>query len=566
MEDATMKTIYLTAVCAAITLMVGCVKESLPQGSVQTQGQVSESESALKAIANAIPASMMTSNVLGWADSDAYGDHTDFGIGGIHLRTDFMLEDMVTAGDNPYYNRFYAYVMNQNQGERYISCAYFWQCYFKWIKAANDIISLVDPDSSTQEAVRYLGQAYAYRAMFYLDLARLYEPKENAYTDVSAVAGLTVPVVTETTTEEQAKDNPRVPRGRMYEFILSDLAKAEKYLDPSVTGYTMPTLAAVYGLYARAYLEMGYWPDGDGPDCFAKAAEYARKAVAASGKTPLTQEQWEDPVNGFNNGAASNSWIWGLSTSSENTINIVTYTAHISSEGTWGYAPLSQISASRRFYDAISDKDFRKNSWLAPEYVADPEAGLPYQYRFAGTDQDKVNFLRGTDMNPPAVAYQNIKFRPYQGECSDYAVGNCADHPLMRVEEMYFIEIEAMTHLDPAAARTLLEDFMDKRITDGSYVCPASEKEGLLEEMLFQKRVEFWGEGIVFYDYKRLGKGITRGYPGTNEAAVYALNSDGRSPQWNIVVTNGEFQYNSAIGTSENNPDPSGMLVLWNGQ
>jgi hypothetical protein len=70
----------------------------------------------------------------------------------------------------------------------------------------------------------------------------------------------------------------------------------------------------------------------------------------------------------------------------------------------------------------------------------------------------------------------------------------------------------------------------------------------------------------VFYDYKHLGKGILRGYSGTNEAAVYAFNSDGRSPQWNIVVTNGEFQYNAGIDSSTNNPDPSGKLVLWNGQ
>ena len=47
---------------------------------------------------------------------------------------------------------------------------------------------------------------------------------------------------------------------------------------------------------------------------------------------------------------------------------------------------------------------------------------------------------------------------------------------------------------------------------------------------------------------------------------MYAFNSDGRSPQWNIVVTNGEFQYNAGIDSSTNNPDPSGKLVLWNGQ
>lgn len=559
-----MKRIYIIIMVSIAFAAVGCVSETLPQGSVQTQEQVAESESALKAMANAIPASMMTSDVLGWVGS--YGDHTDFGIAGIHLRTDFMLEDLVTSGDNPYYNRFYAYVMNRSQGERYISCAYFWQCYYKWIKAANDIISLVNPVDATPEALGYLAAAYTYRAMFYLDLARLYEPKENAYTDVAPVLGLTVPLVTETTTEEQAKNNPRVPREGMYEFILSDLAEAERLMSPLQTNYTMPSLAAVYGLYARAWLEMGYWNDADSQMAFSKAAEYARKAIVQSGKIPLTQAQWEDPVNGFNNGAASDSWIWGLTTSSENTINIITFTAHISSEATWGYAPLSQICASRRFYDAIAEGDFRKNSWLDPEYIGNPDGGLPYSYKFSGTDADKVNFLRGTEMNPPAVPYQNIKFRPYLGECSDYAVGNCADHPLMRVEEMYFIEMEAVAHSDLGLAKILLEEFMDTRVVDGSFVCEASDLNSFLDEMLFQKRVEFWGEGVVFFDYKRLGKGIQRGYPGTNEAAVYAFNSDGLSPQWNIVVTNGEFQYNAGINSLTNNPDPSGKLVLWNGE
>ena len=559
-----MKRIYIIIMVSIAFAAVGCVSETLPQGSVQTQEQVAESESALKAMANAIPASMMTSDVLGWVGS--YGDHTDFGIAGIHLRTDFMLEDLVTSGDNPYYNRFYAYVMNRSQGERYISCAYFWQCYYKWIKAANDIISLVNPVDATPEALGYLAAAYTYRAMFYLDLARLYEPKENAYTDVTPVLGLTVPLVTEATTEEQAKNNPRVPREGMYEFILSDLAEAERLMSPLQMNYTLPSLASVYGLYARAWLEMGYWNDADSQMAFSKAAEYARKAIVQSGKIPLTQAQWEDPVNGFNNGAASDSWIWGLTTSSENTINIITFTAHISSEATWGYAPLSQICASKRFYDAIAEGDFRKNSWLDPLYLENPDAGLPYPYKFSGTDADKVNFLRGTEMNPPAVPYQNIKFRPYLGECSDYAVGNCADHPLMRVEEMYFIEMEAVAHSDLGLAKILLEEFMDTRVVDGSFVCEASDLNSFLDEMLFQKRVEFWGEGVVFFDYKRLGKGIQRGYPGTNEAAVYAFNSDGLSPQWNIVVTNGEFQYNAGINSLTNNPDPSGKLVLWNGE
>lgn len=36
------------------------------------------------------------------------------------------------------------------------------------------------------------------------------------------------------------------------------------------------------------------------------------------------------------------------------------------------------------------------------------------------------------------------------GECSDFNIGNAADYCMMRVEEMYFIEIEAQAQLKGA--------------------------------------------------------------------------------------------------------------------
>jgi hypothetical protein len=97
-----------------------------------------------------------------------------------------MLEDIATMADNPYYNRFYAYSLNQAQGYQYTYCSYFWDMYYTWIRLANDVILSIKPaveevgDSDSEDAVKLrdiLGQAYAYRAMCYLDLARLYEPK-----------------------------------------------------------------------------------------------------------------------------------------------------------------------------------------------------------------------------------------------------------------------------------------------------------------------------------------------------------------------------------------------------
>lgn len=53
---------------------------------------------------------------------------------------------------------------------------------------------------------------------------------DNKYTDVSGVKGLTVPIVDENTTEDMARNNPRVTREAMFEFILRDLDDAEALL------------------------------------------------------------------------------------------------------------------------------------------------------------------------------------------------------------------------------------------------------------------------------------------------------------------------------------------------
>ncbi len=530
---------------AAATILSGCVKETFPEGGSATADQVAKSPFALKAMVNGIPAAMMKVNTAGYYKT--YGVHTDFGMPAIHIMTENMLEDVATAGDNPYYNRFYNYTMNSGMGETYIYCAYFWDCYYPWIKGCNDVISLIDPATATEETIGYLGQALAYRAMFYLDLARLFEPKENNYTDVSSVLGLTVPIVTNLTTPDEGKHNPRASHDEIYTFILNDLKLAEEYLANVSYSYTSPTLGVVYGLYARAYIEMGAAGDSD---AYTKAAEYARKAITTSGCTPLTQAQWEDPKTGFNSGSSNKSWMWGTTLASEQTGNLMNFSAHMSSEASWGYAPLAHISANKRFYEQINDKDFRKHSWI------DPLRDEFYQYQING---DRTAYME------TVMDYEAIKFRPAQGETKDYAVGACADHPLMRVEEMYFIEMEATAHSNLGTARTLLNNFMKLRILDGSYDCTSKtgSLESFLTEMLFQKRVEFWGEGILIFDYKRLNAGITRGYAGTNHPGVYRFNTTGRAPFWNIVITRGESQSNVGITTETNNPDPSGTVPQW---
>ena len=553
---------YILIALAALA-SASCIKEVLPVGGSQTQAQVSESKSAMMSMIKAIPASMTTSGTIGYAGS--YGDHTDFGIPGIHLRFEHMLEDMATMAENPFYNRFYAYDMNEAQGPQYTYCAYFWDAYYTWIRLANDVIlSLKDTvqdlgDSDDDEAVKLrdiLGQAYAYRAMCYLDLARLYEPKVNDYVEIgSNILKMTVPIVDENTDRDKMKENPRVSRDSMYNFIIGDLTKAVEFMDETDRTFSRPTTYAVHGMLARTYLELGYTDDANVAEAmFTKASEHARKVIDEGGYLPLTQTQWEDPVNGFNNAASNDAWIWGFSLVAENLSNLLTFVSHISSEASWGYARYAQFGVSARLYDMIPDTDFRKHSWL------DPKKEEYYAYKFAGSEEDKQDFLNGM---PAAKPYQSIKFRPAMSECSDFNIGNAADYCLMRIEEMYFIEMEAQARLKGLAeGKKLLREFMTT-YRDKAYSRNPGSLEDFMTELLLQKRVEFWGEGILLFDYKRLDRGITRAYPGSNHAGVFKYNTVGRSPQWNIVITRAEFQSNKGIDPEkDNNPDPSGKIKL----
>lgn len=154
--------------------------------------------------------------------------------------------------------------------------------------------------------------------------------------------------------------------------------------------------------------------------------------------------------------------------------------------------------------------------------------------------------------------YANFKFHPANGNTVSYTIGNVTDVPLMRVEEMYLIEAEATAQYNEAEGKRLIEEFMTHR--DPKY--SADNKSNLIDEIMFQKRVELWGEGIVFYDFKRLDMGIQNGYTGTNVPSDSRVNVSGRAPWWNFCIPESEVIQNLAL-EGKNNPNPDGLIKLW---
>lgn len=536
-----------TAAVAMALLLNSCIKDATPT-EVATEDQVT-----LETQLRGIPAALVKAGSTGYAQQ---GAAWDFSLPAIHLATESMTGDLVVTG-NIGYDWFSQWGTNVALGSDYAVGALTWDNYYTWIMMANNVINLIDAsDLSSLNATErsYLGFAYTYRAMFYLDLVRLYEFKENTVTKGDNLLGLGVPIVLPSTTEAQAKNNPRAKVDDIYDTVIfPDLEMAESLLASYTPSdkYSI-NLPLVYGLKARAYLERG--TSKNDKEAYKKAAEYARKAITTSGCTPLTQGQWEDPTNGFNNANSNNAWIWGLALPSESVTNLFCFTAHMSCENDW--APYhAGRGINRNLYNSIDMRDFRRHSWLDPDRSS-------YAYKSCRKDAD-------TYLANSLADYANIKFRPAQGAYEDPTVGGAADHCCMRVEEMYFIEAEATAQAgDLAGGIKLLNQFMTNyRMMNGAqYDCSAksSSLESFLNELMLQKRIEFWGEGIVMYDMKRLNMSSKRGYVGTNAPASYRLNVDGRAPYWNIVITRGETQNNPVIAT-QNNPDPSGLIDPWKG-
>ena len=89
--------------------------------------------------------------------------------------------------------------------------------------------------------------------------------------------------------------------------------------------------------------------------------------------------------------------------------------------------------------------------------------------------------------------------------------------PGIRLTEMYYIAAESMYDSDPAGAVGYLNTVLQNR----GYIDPvtAASKEILIQELLKEVRKETYGEGQIFYMYKRLNKSIPTQLGGSTPAS-----------------------------------------------
>ena len=552
-----MKRIFKISTLATLSLALtlsGCIKEIDPQQGYATSGQAGNAPGAFDNFVTAITNQLTSSYSFGPADYP-----WDYGYPTFFLMRDVMGQDMPLEDDgHNWYLNWYS--CGTGLGPQYLYCQVPWTYYYSYIKSCNDVINLAGPEPS--EAHRSgAGIAYAMRAFFYMDLARMFAIKSYAI-DPQAE---TVPLVLETTDLTALANNSRATNEQMWAQILADLDKAEAYLE----GYTRPDkytpdLSVVYGLKARAYLTMENW---------AQAEEYAR--LAQQGYSALTAEQYLDRTNGFNSSTANNSWMFAVTYKSTDLVLQIN-----DADSSWGSQMIPEVAASGmgyaanygapkridyHLYQTIPATDCRKMCYV--DFAIDEmdeASALEALSEYSDVPEDLITAATATTSK--AIGGISVKFRPANGNHTNQYEAWCVAVPLMRVEEMQLIEAEAAGMQDEGRGIQLLTAFAqtrDPQYTYGTHfeTYGSTYANSFRNEVWWQRRVEFWGEGLATFDIKRLDKGVIRSYAGTNHPEGYRWNvggyntTDGSTyPDWmNLCIVQTETNNNSAC---TQNPTP----------
>lgn len=428
--------------------------------------------------------------------------HDDFGVKAFDLAMDMMGEDIV-----PSRHHWFGFdYRHDNRGSTYRRTLQIWRTFYEIIYNVNSILANIDAASTTTQAEKdYVkGQALALRGYCYHNLAQWY-----SFTYPGHENDLCVPLVIEPTTVGL----PRSTVQQVYTQINKDLDDAIALL----TSANAPrrhvsdlTLNVAHGLRARVALEMRDYN-----------AAKTHADAARAGYNLNTSAQFAAGFDNYQNQV----WLWGMELNDEQSTIYASFFSHLDMT-IGGYAGLgySPKFVNPDLFNGLSDNDIRKQL-MVPRVVG----GL--------------------------TSYVNYKFNAGAGK--EFA----ADYVLMRPEEMLLISAEANARLGGAnetTAQSLIKELWDARITP-AVAAPTQTGQALIDLILFERRVELWGEGFRFRDLKRLKLplqrnptvGSVRGHT-PSVAVVMSLNAE--SPEYRHKLPQAEIDNNNAIDEADQNP------------
>lgn len=424
------------------------------------------------------------------------GSHDVFSYMSVQLAGDMMTED-VTMAMSHWFN-----YDNQidNNGATYRRVVYAWRTAYTIISSANQVIAQIDPETNDAELKQMLGQALTLRALgHHIAIQRF----QQTYVGHESSPGVPI-LLTENDDEETNMGRGTVQQ--VYDRIFKDYLRALELLEGhSRSAKYMVDKNVAAGLLARAYMCTRDWTN---------AIKYAQ--IAYTGYSLMTAA--EAGTDGYNS-ITNKEWIWGADITGANTSMFASYFSHICSfdEGYAGAVGVFKIMDAKLF-GQISATDARRNLFK---------------------NETNAASLTGYPSGDNAPMYTNVKFKKVDGWLADYV--------FMRAAEMYLIEAEALAQQGKGAeAATVLKKLMVNRD-------PAWDRSSVsVDDVFLQKRIELWGEGVIFYDYLRLKKGVDRTYQGSNH--LYKVARDPGDWLFIYQIPQTEIDNNEELTDDDQNP------------
>lgn len=504
------KFLYIAALTGLVSFS-SCADDALetnPTDEVSVE-QIFGSADAAQTALNGIYRAMY---VNGWSNG---WESEEPGVMGSLLYRDLMGEDHLMADQgNGWFYYDYAFWTDSDYtgdaGRQYAQ----WSLYYTMISQVNYVIAQKDMlESYGEEGLYVLGQAYALRAFSYFWLYNIY--CKGYYVENSDAPG--VPLYTEpTTTTTQGKGRGTV--ADVFTQINADYKAAVDLFTEAGVEQKNPMnvdLYTTYALWARVALVQEDW---------VKAAEYANAALE---KPEIKRVATISELGAFND-CTTPSVFWGFESIADQASPFGPFMCHMDLNGEYG--SLSKQCIDAWLWHNIPTTDARKTAWFD-----NPE-------------------------KPAIFPYGQLK---YQHQNLATAV---ADIIYVRAEEMILIAAEAACRQeDWTTARELLTELVSKRDTDYETRLEElidSDAYGddthgpimtLMEEILFQRRVELWCEGMGrTYDLCRLNLGYDRDYEGSNHAEKIAMEP--LANEFQTLLPQKEFDSNDQITIADQNP------------
>ncbi len=409
------------------------------------------------------------------------------------LYMDFLGEDLVYTKSNAQFRTETDWTRHRQPTNQYPRHIY--EYIYRIIANANMVIENIDGAEGPQEERDYIkGQAIFYRAFSHFCAVQLYGKR---YDRAGNNTQLGIVLRTEPSTDAKARSTVE----ESYAAINSDLDEAIRLLSNVKFQRSTKMHINVHvarAIKARVLLTQGKWLE---------AAEMAKLVVDNSGAQ--MDKTCFDYKQGRFTDATNKEWIWAkIAQPQLETATLFNFYSYISNTNI-SYNKNTPRAIYNLLYQRIPSTDIRKQLWV--ENVVG-HAGLvipPAGNAFKWMSQKFI------------VDFPNSSSGSYNGAILT------ADLPFVRLPEMYLIMAEgyARSGQEDVKARNAL--FVVAKDRDPAYVLSTKSGDDLAEEVMFQRRIELWGEGFRFLDLKRLNMNLDRG-----PAPRAGYNQGGSANNW----------------------------------